>query len=81
MSTKEIQEWIDGEKKKQKEEPQIFNFEYTEYSNSWIKGLEFAKKHSKKDVLKEFLKASYGSIESSMSDAGYFKALRMVLEK
>ncbi len=80
MSKEEIQEWIDGEENGRRTKPNVYQGAYLTYSYAWSKALEFAKTHSEEEILEEYERAKRKDIDSSMSNAGYFKALRMVVE-
>lgn len=79
MSKEEIQEWIDGEETGRRTKPSVYQGAYLTFSHAWSKALEFAKTHSEEDILEEYEKAKTKDVDNNMSNAGYFKALRMVV--
>lgn len=81
MTKEEIQEWIDGEENGRRTKPNVYQGAYLTYSYAWSKALEFAKTHSEEEILEEYERAKTKDIDSSMSNAGYFKALRMVVNE
>ena len=80
MTKEEIQEWIDGEERGRKEKPFVYNGSFLNYSLAWSKALKFAKVHNEEEITEEYNKAKLKDIHNSMSDAGYYKALKMVIE-
>ena len=78
MSKNEIQEWIKGEEEQRKTNT-IYQGYYRVYSLAWSDGLKFALKHNENEILQELEKAKKGDLDNSLSDAGYYKALKMVV--
>ena len=79
MTKEEIQEWIDGEENGRRTKPYVYQGAYLTYSYAWSKALEFAKTHSEEEILEEYEKAKTKDVDNSMSNAGYYKALKMVV--
>ena len=78
MKKEEIQEWIDGEERARATDIAYQGY-YRAYSLAWSDGLKFALRHNENEVLQELEEAKKGDIDNSLSDAGYYKALKMVV--
>ena len=81
MTKEEIQEWIEGEERGRKEKPFLYQNEFLKYSLSWSEALKFAKTHDEKEIINEYNKAKLKNVHNNMEDAGYYKALEMVIKK
>lgn len=78
MSKNEIQEWINGEEEQRKTNTAYQGY-YRAYSLAWSDGLKFALRHNEDEILQELEEAKKGDLDNSLSDAGYYKALKMVV--
>lgn len=78
MARSEIQEWIDGEEHARSTK-RAYQGAYRVFSVAWSDGLTFALNHNEDEILKELEEASKGDLDNSLSDAGYYKALKLVV--
>lgn len=78
MTRSEIQEWIDGEEHARSTK-RAYQGAFRAYSFAWSDGLKFALRHNEDEILKELEEASKGDLDNSLSDAGYYKALKLVV--
>lgn len=79
MTKSEIQEWIDGEEHARNTK-RAYQGAFRVYSLAWSDGLKFALHHNEDEILKELKEASKGDLDNSLYDAGYYKALKLVID-
>lgn len=78
MPRSEIQEWIDGEDHARSTK-RAYQGAYRAFSLAWSDGLTFALHHNEDEILEELKEASKGDLDNSLYNAGYYKALKLVI--
>lgn len=81
MTEKEIRAELEGEEEARIKKPNVYTGSFMRYSYAWTDALKFALGHTEEEVREAYRRAAKGDLDNSLSDAGYYKALRMVLRE